>query len=239
MSVSLRRTTFLSAVSALVLGASFTAAYADDVPQRGGDLIMVRSAPIQTLVPTLPAENGSIWALEEMFDTLLFPTEDGKDVKPGLATEWKQSEDGLEWTFNLRSGVKFSDGTPMTSKDVKFSLEKASNLENPWGFINASIEEVRAPDPQTVIVRTKAPFAPLPSVMAIFSNSIVPYDYGGKTIEEFGKAPIGTGPFKLVERTVGVGLRMERNTEYWQEGKPYLDSITINEVADGNTRANQ
>lgn len=200
---------------------------------------MVRSAPIQTLVPTLPAENGSIWALEEMFDTLLFPTEDGKDVKPGLATEWKQSEDGLEWTFNLRSGVKFSDGTPMTSKDVKFSLEKASNLENPWGFINASIEEVRAPDPQTVIVRTKAPFAPLPSVMAIFSNSIVPYDYGGKTIEEFGKAPIGTGPFKLVERTVGVGLRMERNTEYWQEGKPYLDSITINEVADGNTRANQ
>lgn len=234
----MHRNVFLNTVSVLLLGASLNAAFAEDTPQRGGDLVMVRSAPILTLVPTLPAENGSIWALEELFDTLLFPTEDGKDVKPGLATEWKQSEDGLEWTFKLRSGVKFSDGTPMTSKDVKFSLDQASNVEYPWGFINAAIAEVLAPDPETVIVRTKAPFAPLPSVMAIFSNSIVPENYGGKTIEEFGKAPIGTGPFKLAERTIGVGVRMERNPEYWQEGKPYLDSISINEVADGNTRAN-
>lgn len=238
MGICLHRNIFLGAVSALLLGTSLTA-FADEVPQKGGNLVMVRSAPIQTLVPTLPAENGSIWALEEIFDTLLFPTQDGKDVQPGLATEWKQSEDGLEWTFKLRSGVKFSDGTPMTSKDVKFSLDKASNPENPWGFINASITEVKAPDEHTVVVRTKAPFAPLPSVMAIFSNSVVPENYGGKTIEEFGKAPIGTGPFKLAERTIGVGVRMERNTEYWQEGKPYLDSISINEVADGNTRANQ
>ncbi|WP_181257080.1 ABC transporter substrate-binding protein [Pseudaminobacter soli (ex Li et al. 2025)] len=233
---------FLGVTTALLLGASAfspTCVLADDTPQAGGDLVMVRSAPIQSFMPTLVAENGSIWALEEVFDTLLLPTEDGKGVQPGLATEWKQSDDGLEWTFKLRSDVKFSDGTPMTSKDVKFSLDQASNEANPFGFINAAIAEVKTPDAETVVVRTKAPFAPLPSVMAIFSNSIVPDNYGGKSAEEFAKAPVGTGPFKLAERTIGVGARLVRNTEYWQKGKPYLDSISINEVADGNTRANQ
>lgn len=239
MNNSFRTRTCMGVVSALLIGTSLTSAFAEEAPQKGGDLVMVRADPIQTLMPTLAAENGSIWAIEEMFDTLLLPTEDGKGVQPGLASEWSQSADGLEWTFKLRPDVKFSDGTPMTSKDVKFSLDQASNQANPFGFINASIAEVKAPDAQTVIVRTKAPYAPLPSVMAIFSNSIVPYNYGGKTAEEFAKAPIGTGPFKLDDRTVGVGAHFLRNTEYWQKGKPYLDSISINEVADGNTRANQ
>lgn len=239
MGMAVRKKIYLSVISALLLGTSSTCVFAGDSPQKGGDLVMVRSAAIQTFMPTLAAENGSIWALEEIFDTLLFPTEDGLGVQSGLATEWKQSDNGLEWTFKLRPNVKFSDGAPMTSKDVKFSLDQASKPDNPFGFINASIAEVKAPDAQTVVVRTKAPFAPLPSVMAIFSNSIVPDNYGGKTAEEFANAPIGTGPFKLDERTVGVGARMVRNTEYWQEGKPYLDSISINEVADGNTRANQ
>ena len=242
MGISSRAKGYRHAVASLLLGVSVLGtnfASAEDAPQQGGDLVMVRADAIQTLMPTLAAENGSIWAIEEIFDTLLFPTEDGKGVQPGLATEWKQSADGLEWTFALRPNVKFSDGTPMTSRDVKFSLEQAAKDSNPFGFINTSIEEVKTPDPQTVVVRTKASYAPLPSVMAIFSNSIVPENYGGKTAEEFAKAPIGTGPFKLAERTVGVGARFVRNTEYWQQGKPYLDSISINEVADGNTRANQ
>lgn len=242
MRISFRAKSYLGVAAALLLGASAlgtTGAFAEDAPQSGGDLVMVRADAIQTLMPTLAAENGSIWAIEEIFDTLLFPTKDGKGVQPGLATEWNQSADGLEWTFKLRPDVKFSDGTPMTSKDVKFSLDQAANDANPFGFINTSIQEVTTPDPQTVVVRTKAPYAPLPSVMAIFSNSIVPDNYGGKTAEEFAKSPVGTGPFKLAERTVGVGARLVRNTEYWQKGKPYLDSVSINEVADGNTRANQ
>lgn len=242
MNSLLRTGKLLCITTALLLGVSTLAvqrAHAEDTPQAGGDLVMVRSAPIQTLMPTLAADNGSIWALEEIFDTLLLPTKDGKGVRPGLATEWSQSKDGLTWTFKLRHDVKFSDGTPMTSKDVKFSLDQASKEANPFAFINAAITEVAAPDDYTVTVRTKEPFAPMTAVMAIFSNSIVPNNYGGKTADEFANAPVGTGPFKLTDRTVGIGAHMVRNENYWEKGKPYLDSISINEVVDDNTRANQ
>lgn len=238
--------TFKAGLCVLAMGFSLSlnpailaTAQAQDTPTRGGDLVMARSDPIKTLMPTLAPDNGSIWAIEEIFDTLLVPSPDGKEMKPSLATSWSQSTDGLEWTFKLREGVKFSDGTPMTSKDVKFSLQKASDPATPFGFLNASITTVTTPDDHTVVIRTKEPFSPLPAVMAIFSNSVVPDNYGGKSAEDFAKSPIGTGPFKLENWTVGVGATFVRNTQYWQEGKPYLDSIAINDVADNNTRANQ
>jgi peptide/nickel transport system substrate-binding protein len=207
-------------------------------PVKGGDLVVVRGDIETSLVPSIPPDNASIWVLEELFDTLLFPAADGKSLVPGLATTWSQSKDGLTWTFNLRKGVKFSDGTAMTSKDVKFSIEENTKGSN-WGFLNASISKITTPNADTVLIKTKYPYSPLPAAIATFANSVLPYNYGGKTQEEFGKNPIGTGPFKISKWTLGQQIKLVKNPYYWEAGKPYLNSITFNLVPDSNTRANQ
>ncbi|MSV91990.1 MAG: ABC transporter substrate-binding protein, partial [Actinobacteria bacterium] len=108
---------------ALVLPASFTFSQGASAasPVKGGNLTILRGDLESSLTPSIPPDNAGIWVVEEIFDTLLLPAQDAKSLKPSLATSWSASKDGLTWTFKLRAGVKFSDGKPMTSKDVKFS----------------------------------------------------------------------------------------------------------------------
>jgi peptide/nickel transport system substrate-binding protein len=200
---------------------------------------LVRADDVQSLVPTVAADNASIWTLQEIFDTLLVPSEDGQSLEPSLATDYTQSDDKLTWTFTLQQGIKFSNGQPLTSADVKFSLEQASKPEAPFSFINAIISSIDTPDDHTVVITTSQPWAPLPADLALYANSIVPADYAGMSQDEFAKKPIGTGPFKLDSWTTGQTLKLVRNDNYWQKGKPYLDSVTINVVTDSNTRATQ
>ena len=211
---------------------------ATGTPVKGGDLVVVRGDIETSLVPSIPPDNASIWVLEEIFDTLLFPAQDGKSLLPGLATKWTQSKDGLSWTFNLRHGVKFSNGKAMSSKDVKFSIEENTKGSN-WGFLNANISKITTPDANTVVISTKTPYSPLPSAIATFANAVIPYNYGGVSKDAFGKNPIGTGPFKLSKWTLGQSIKLVRNPYYWEAGKPYLNSVTFNLVTDSNTRANQ
>lgn len=226
----------LSACSGGGGGASDSAAGA---PRPGGDLVMLRNEDVTSLLPTAVTNNPDIWAQENIFDTLLVPTKDGKGVSPSLATDYKESGDHLSWTFHLREGVKFSDGTPMTSKDVKWSLDQASDPKTPFGFINSAIKKVVATDPSTVVIHTKQPWAPIPSDMALFSNSVVPANYGGKPASEFAEHPVGTGPFKFDSWTKGQDLKLVKNPNYWQSGKPYLNSVDFRVVASDNTRALQ
>lgn len=218
---------------------AMTGAQAKETPQHGGNLIMLRSEQLRTLLPSQPTDNASIWVIEEVFDTLLVPKADGSGVKPGLAISWSQSANGLDWTFHLRHGVKFSNGQELTSKDVKFSIEQTAKPSSPFSFIDASIAKITTPDPYTVVIQTKKPFAPLAADMAIFANSIVPYDYAGMKPDEFAKHPIGSGPFVLKSWTPGVEATFDRNPDYWRKGLPYLNSITFKVVSDSNTRANE
>lgn len=208
-------------------------------PQAGGDLVIARADETQSLLPTGPFDNASIWTMEEIYDTLLVPTSDGKGVEASLATSWKQSADKLSWTFKLRKGVEFSNGKPLTSADVKFSLEQGMKPDANVSFINQVIKSIATPDDDTVVITTKQPWAPLPADLAMFGNSIVPKDYGGKTAAEFDKKPIGTGPFMLSSWVKGESIKLVKNPHYWQSGKPYLDSVTFTVVADANTRATQ
>ncbi|MHA7224433.1 ABC transporter substrate-binding protein [Arthrobacter sp. RHLT1-20] len=210
-----------------------------DTPQAGGNLVIAREADVVTLLPTEASDNQSIWTIEELYDTLLVPSVDGVSQKPSLATEWVQSPDKLSWTFTLRKGVTFSDGTPLTSADVKFSLETASQPDQPLAFINEQIASIETPAPETVVIKTKIAWAPLPSGLALFANSIVPNNYGGKTKEAFAAAPVGSGPFKLKSWSKGQQLELAKNTNYWGKDRPYLDTVTFTAVADANTRASQ
>jgi len=205
----------------------------------GGALVMARADEASSLVPSIPTDNASIWVIEEIYDTLLVPSSDGLKVEPSVATSWKQSADGLSWTFTLRDGVTFSNGQPLTSADVKFSIDQNRKEDAPFYFLDAVITDIQTPDAKTVVLKTKVPWAPLPSTMALYANSIVPADYGGKSADAFGQAPIGSGPFAFDHWTKGSELKLVKNPKYWDPGKPKLDSVNFTVVADSNTRSTQ
>jgi peptide/nickel transport system substrate-binding protein len=215
---------------------SGTTAAASGAPTQGGDLVIARTADSQSMNNTTVFDNESIWIFEQIFQTLYTVTPNGKGVQPMLATSYTVSADKKTYTFTLRSGVKFSTGQPMTSADVKFSIDQASAAAKGWGYINTAIKSVEAPTPSTVVVNLKYPWAPLLADLSLFSNGIVPANYGGKTETQFYNAPVGTGPFKWDYWHKGSALKLVRNPNYWEKGKPYLNSVTWTDVPSDNTR---
>ena len=208
-------------------------------PRRGGDLIFLQVAEPPHLEPAETYVNEALWDELLIMEPLLAVTDDGHGVKPWLAESYALSDDHLMWTFKLRPDVKFSNGEAMTSADVKFSLEQASQADA-WGFINVPIADgsIDTPDDLTVIIHTKEPWAPLAATLSIFADAILPNNYGGQPKDQFFEKPIGTGPFMIEEWVKGKSLKLARNPNYWQEGKPYLDSVTFTVVPDDNTRIN-
>jgi peptide/nickel transport system substrate-binding protein len=205
-------------------------------PVKGGDLVIARTADSQSMNNTTVFDNESIWVFEQIFQTLYTVTPNGKGVQPMLATSYKVSDDKKTYTFTLRSGVKFSTGQPMTSADVKFSIDQARAAAKGWGYIDTAIKSVDAPSPSTVVINLKYPWAPLLADLSLFSNGIVPANYGGKTETAFYNAPVGTGPFKWDYWHKGSAIKLVRNPNYWQPGKPYLNSVTWTDTPSDNTR---
>src|SRR3954454_8452352 len=205
-------------------------------PQHGGDIVIARTQESLGMDNINVFDNESIWIFQQMYETLYTVSADGKSVKPWLATGYDLSSDQLTYTFHLRPGVKSHNGQPMTSADVKFSLDVARDPKTGWGYIDAAIKSVEAPDPETVVITTKYKWAPLVADIALFSNAILPKDYAGMTQKQFYQQPIGTGPFKWDHWTHGQEIKLVKNPNYWQKGKPYLDSVTWTTVPADATR---
>ena len=185
---------------------------------------------------TMVFSNASIWVFQQMFESLYEVTPDGKDVKPLLAESYTLSDDKLTWTFTLKQGVKFSNGAPMTSADVKFSLDKARATKGGWEFLDVAIKSVDAPDPGTVVIKTKYPWAPLLADLANFSNAVLPKDYAGKSQDDFYKAPVGTGPFVWDHWTRAASSSSRRTRPTGTPASRQLDSVTWKVVPDDNSR---
>jgi peptide/nickel transport system substrate-binding protein len=208
-------------------------------PVHGGKLTFAAVQDAQSMNKSTVFDNNSIWIFEQIFQQLYTVSTDGKSVVPQLATGYKVSSDKKTYTFTLRPGVKFSNGQPMTSKDVKFSIDQTTKASQGWGFINTAIKSTSAPSPDTFVVHLKYPWAPLLADLSIFANGIIPDNYAGKSETAFYNAPIGTGPFKWDVWHKGQSLTLVKNPLYWQKGLPYLDSITWTDVANDNTRQQQ
>ena len=240
--------TVLAAVTALVIlgagcggsssggGSGGSSGNAAGQPQYGGSVVIDRVADSQSMDKTTVFDNESIWVFEQIMEPLYTVSKDGKTVVPWLATSYTLSPDKMTYTFTLRKGVKFSNGQPMTSADVKFSIDAARVEDQGWGFIDVAIKNIETPDPGTVVIHTKYPWSPFLADIALFANGIIPKDYGGETKKEFYTHPVGTGPFMWDHWDKGSELVLKKNPNYWQKGKPYLDSVTWRTVGDDNTR---
>ena len=160
----------LASVFAAILGAADSA----EALNRGGKMVYARNADSLFLDPVLLERNVDIWVLSNLYDTLLEPSADGKTIVPGLATGYEVSPDGLTFTLKLRPGTKFSDGSPITVGDVKWSLDRARNPNNgAWNFTLESLDSIETQGEDTVVLHLKHPDPALAAALAIFNSSIM------------------------------------------------------------------
>src|ERR1022692_2634554 len=165
-------------------------------PVHGGNLVFAAVQDAQSMNATTIFDNNSIWILEQIFQPLYTVTNDGKGVMPWLATGYKVSANKKVYTFTLRPGVKFSNGKPMTSADVKFSIDQNRKATKGWAYLDTAIKSVGDPTPGTVVINLKYPWAPILADLSLFANGIVPNNYGGQTEAQFSPPPTRPGPFK-------------------------------------------
>ena len=180
-----------------------------------------------TLDPQNTSGTLTFQTVRSIFDTLVEPDADGRLV-PALAESWSVSADSLTWTFKLRENVKFHNGDPMTSADVQASLERivAADTASPKASEFALISAVSTPDDYTLILQLAEPSAPLLSSLASGWGAILPKG----PIEnghDFGRYPIGTGPFRFMEWVADSKIVLVKNPDYWQSGNPKIDVLTM------------
>jgi peptide/nickel transport system substrate-binding protein len=208
-------------------------------PVTGGTLTIDRTADIFTFDPYNTQDDRSIFTEMEVYDRLVKLGADGKTIEPELATSWTVAPGGRSATFNLRSGVQFSDGTPMTADDVAYSLTRAADQKGSWGFLFSPVSSVLVVNPSEIKIVLSQPFAPLLPALSTFAASIYSKANAIKYGAQMGNHPLGTGAFALGKWDKGSQLELDKNTHYWQKGKPYLDKVIYKVVADDNARVLQ
>jgi peptide/nickel transport system substrate-binding protein len=205
--------------------------------KKGGRFSMARNEEPLSLDPIVPSDNGSIWVIYQMFDQLTTVNEDSSGVAPSLAESWEISPDGTVYTFAIKQGVKFHDGTPMTIDDVVFSLERVFDPKGSgYSFLFGTVAGVKAVDDTTLEIALKEPFTPLLDNLNVFPASIVPRKAVEAGAEGFAQKPIGTGPFKLKEFAKGRHVHLVKHDGYWKQDRPHVDEVFIPYVTDDNTR---
>ncbi len=203
---------------------------AQDKPRHGGELVFV----VPSEPPSYDAHQeetfGVIHPMAPHYNTLLrVDPNDRTGTKPvgDIAESWTVSKDGLTYTFKIRRGVKFHDGSELTSKDVKASYDKI--LKPPAGVKSLrkeayeSIASVDAPDAGTFVVKLKYPEPSILLNLASPWNWIYKADLLAKDPHWYEKNVMGTGPFTFVEHAKGSHWVGKKNPNYWDKGKPYLD----------------
>jgi peptide/nickel transport system substrate-binding protein len=205
--------------------------------KKGGRFSMARNEEPLSLDPIIPSDNGSIWVIYQMFDQLTTVNEDSSGIAPSIAESWEISPDGTVYTFAIRQGVKFHDGSPMTMDDVVFSLERVFDpAGSGYSFLFGTVEGVAAVDATNIQITLREPFTPLLDNLNVFPASIVPKAAVEADAEAFAQNPVGTGPFKLQEFAKGRHVHLVKHQEYWKPDRPHLDEVFIPSVTDDNTR---
>jgi peptide/nickel transport system substrate-binding protein len=210
-------------------------------------------------------ESGNItdaysgYVQQQLYDRLLDFKPGTTELMPALATKWSASDDRLTWTFKLRQGVKFHDGTDFNAEAVSINVNRWWDPNHPLGFRDAGktyeiwpqlfggfkgteeslLQELRVVDQFTVAFVLKHPFAAFPAAIAsgyfgISSPTAIQKagaDYGIPNV-----GAVGTGPFKFVEWRSGDRVILEKNPDYWQDGLPKSERLIFRTVKDSSSR---
>jgi len=178
-------------------------------------------------------------AAAAIFDTLTYLDDKG-EPQPKLALSWTHSDDFKTWTFKLRPGVKFQDGTPFNAEAVKENFDRQKDPANKCrcAFYISFIHDVQAPDELTLVYNLNDPQVNLPALSSIqSSNNVVQSPTAWKTKgDDYNRNPVGTGPYILKSWTAGDRMVLEKNPDYWNKGHPYLDRIVLKPLPDAQSR---
>ena len=223
----MRRTIFILAALALSL-AQLSCSHKPDP----NTLVMLIESSPTNLDPRIGVDAQSERIDNLIFDDLL-SRGDNLDVAPGLAERW-EIPDPLTYIFHLHHGVKFHDGRPLTSRDVKWTFDSLlqGKIRSTKAAVYRFVDHIDAPDDDTVIFHMKEPSATLLWNLSDGAIGIVPYGSGA----EMTTHPIGSGPFKFASAETDKEVILERNDNYWGE-KPKLTSVRFAVVPDATTRA--
>lgn len=234
---NIKKTFFIGLFSILL---PFYSLADEKTPQYGGTLVVHYSGEQRVLNPALRASTGVYEVSGKVVESLVDLDQNGQII-PVLATSWTSSPDGKTITFKLREGVKWHDGKSFTSQDVKYNaLEFWKKRLNFSTALQLNLTSVDTPDDYTVVFNYSRPM-PLDLLLRALVDLgyVVPkHLYEGTDVlnNPYNTAPIGTGPFKFVEYQRGQHIIVERNTDYWRKGYPYLDKI-IWRIIDDNSSA--
>jgi len=233
--------------SALIAGAAtamslgFMSSSAAQTPP--GVLIVGQIAEPKALDPAAVTAVNDFRILMNIYDGLVRYKDGTLETEPSLATNWDISDDGTVYTFTLRDGVAFHDGSDFNAEAVKFNFDRMLKEDHPYNdtgpfplsFFFSAVQNVEVVDNLTVKFTLNAPYAPFLSNLAYPTGLIVSPAAVMKHGAEFGRNPSGTGPFKFTEWRSNEAVVVEANPDYW-DGVTALQAVVFRPISDANTR---
>jgi peptide/nickel transport system substrate-binding protein len=211
-------------------------ASAPTVPRGERSFVVGMKQPVDSFNPYVGVVQQAFEAYGLMYDYLTMSSPQDFSAIPGLAERWDPSPDGRTWTFHLRTGVMWSDGRPLTARDVVHSFQRALDGETEngqYGSYVANITKVTAPDDATVVFTLSEPTPTMLRLAVPIVPEHVWSEIDGDEVATFANtdSPVGSGPFRLVEVQTGQFYRFAANKSYWG-GPPKIDELVLRIFAD-------
>jgi peptide/nickel transport system substrate-binding protein len=236
----------LALVLVLASASVFAGGNREAAPDTGRPLVVGQIAEPLSLDPHAVTAVNDFRILVNIYEGLVQFQDGSLAVEPALAESWDISDDGTVYTFNLRRGVTFHDGTPFNAEAVKFNFDRMLDENHPYhntgpfplAFFFSSIQETRAIDSHTVQFILDEPFAPLLSNMAYPTGLLVSPAAVAQHGENYGRNPVGTGPFSFNSWRGNTSVTLDAYDGYW--GDPAgVEQIIFRPITDGNTRVTE
>jgi peptide/nickel transport system substrate-binding protein len=233
---STARLVLLGGLATLVVGgAAFAATRTGSSAKAGVDTLVIANAvKVDSIDPAVNSANESIWLDQNIYNRLVQSNASGTALQPDLARSWTISKDGLTYTFHLRK-AKFSDGSPETAEDARYSIVRSMKFKGGWGFLLDSVKSVTAPNAQTLVITLKEPHAPLLADLAMYAYAIVPEKLLKAQGANFFNKPVSAGPFMVTKLNKDSEVDLSLNP-YWYGKKPNVKNVKITIVPNDNSR---
>lgn len=227
-----------------------------------GALVYGSAGPPVNLEPGNITDGNSVIVQEQIYNRLIETKPGTTELQPGLATEWKASQDGKTWTFKLRSGVKFHDGTDFDAEAVKFNVERWWDEKHEFGYRTAGktyeiwrdifgdfkgkpeslLQNITVQGKDTITFVLKQPFASFPAAIASGYFGIASPTAIKKAGAQYGtpsSLAVGTGPYVFKEWRSGDRIVLEKNPNYWKPGFPKSNQLVMRFITDPAARLAQ